>query len=72
MIGDAPKDLESTHNVGVRFYPVVPGQEDGSWQRLVEEIYPALLEGRYTREREEALISEFNAGLPDKPTWPGA
>jgi phosphoglycolate phosphatase-like HAD superfamily hydrolase len=64
MVGDAPKDLESAREAGVRFYPVNPGQENDSWARLIEEVYPAFIAGNYSREREEALVREFLALLP--------
>ncbi len=64
MVGDAPKDLESAREAGVRFFPVNPGKENDSWALLAAEIYPAFLAGEYSAEREEALVGEFLALLP--------
>jgi phosphoglycolate phosphatase-like HAD superfamily hydrolase len=64
MVGDAPKDLESARDAGVRFFPVNPGGENDSWARLSAEIYPAFLAGDYTREKEDELVREFLALLP--------
>jgi phosphoglycolate phosphatase-like HAD superfamily hydrolase len=64
MVGDAPKDLESAREAGVRFFPVNPGKENHSWALLGSEVYPAFLQGAYTPAREEELIREFLALLP--------
>jgi len=64
MVGDAPKDLESAREAGVRFFPVNPGHENDSWSRLNEEVYPAFMAGTYSPEREEELVREFMALLP--------
>lgn len=69
MIGDAPKDMESAQEVGVRFYPVNPGKEDASWKRLHEEVYAKFVAGEYTAELEQQLIEEFMGLLPANPPW---
>jgi len=69
MIGDAPKDMESAQEVGVRFYPINPGKEDDSWKRLHEEVYAKFIAGAYTQELEQQLIDEFLALLPANPPW---
>ncbi|MFT5122205.1 MAG: phosphoglycolate phosphatase-like HAD superfamily hydrolase [Candidatus Omnitrophota bacterium] len=70
MIGDAPKDMESAEEVGVHFYPINPGKEDASWQRLHEEIFAKFLEGSYTPELEQELKDQFLASMPAEPDWP--
>ena len=69
MIGDAPKDMESAQEVGVRFYPINPGAEDASWKRLHEEVYAKFIAGEYTAELEQQLIEEFLGMLPANPPW---
>lgn len=64
MIGDAPKDLESAREAGVRFFPVNPGKENDSWEQLAAEVYPAFLRGTYTAAQEEERVREFLALLP--------
>ena len=38
MIGDAIGDsMSAAKNNGVLFYPIIPGNEDKSWKRLLNE-----------------------------------
>lgn len=69
MIGDAPKDMESAQEVGVRFYPINPGKEDASWKRLHEEVLGKFLADDYSEALEQQLIEEFLALLPENPEW---
>ncbi len=43
MIGDAPGDRQAAEANGVLFFPINPGDEDASWQRLYEEGLAPLL-----------------------------
>jgi phosphoglycolate phosphatase-like HAD superfamily hydrolase len=70
MIGDAPKDMESAEEVGVHFYPINPGKEDASWQRLHEGIFTKFLTGDYRAELEQELKDQFLASMPAEPDWP--
>lgn len=69
MIGDAPGDLNAARANKLRFYPVIPGREEDSWERFHDEIIDAFLGGGYTREMEDELIREFQSRLPEKPDW---
>lgn len=69
MIGDAIGDLKAAQANGAKFYPVVPGREEDSWERFCTEIIDLFLQGRYTRELEAELIREFDASLPELPPW---
>ena len=51
------------------FYPVNPGREAASWERLHNEALDRFFAGTYKGEYENALIEEFMAGLPDTPPW---
>ena len=72
MIGDAPGDLKAARAFGCRFYPIVPGAEEASWERFNEEIYEAYLAGAYAPELEAELERAFAAALPEVPPWEGA
>jgi phosphoglycolate phosphatase-like HAD superfamily hydrolase len=69
MIGDAFGDLSAARKNGVLFYPVIPGNEDRSWERLINEGLDKFLNGTYSGAYEESLIIEFRKCLPDTPPW---
>jgi phosphoglycolate phosphatase-like HAD superfamily hydrolase len=69
MIGDAFGDLSAARKNGVLFYPVIPGNEDRSWERLINEGLDKFLNGTYSDTYEESLIIEFRKCLPDTPPW---
>jgi phosphoglycolate phosphatase-like HAD superfamily hydrolase len=69
MIGDAPRDLEAAKQNGVLFYPVNPGREETSWERLYNEALDKFFTGSYEVEYEKKLIGEFKACLPEDPPW---
>ena len=69
MIGDAPGDMKAAKAVGARFYPVKPGSEEESWDRLLDEALDRFFSGSYAGDYEDKLIEEFNELLPDTPPW---
>jgi phosphoglycolate phosphatase-like HAD superfamily hydrolase len=69
MIGDAPGDLNAARANNALFYPILPGEEDASWQRFFDEAADVFLGGRYAGAYEEKLIEEFLNHLPDTPPW---
>jgi phosphoglycolate phosphatase-like HAD superfamily hydrolase len=69
MIGDAPGDFTAAKSNHALFYPILPGREEASWQRLLDEGLEEFFAGRYAGEFEASLIQEFNASLPDRPAW---
>lgn len=71
MIGDAPGDLEAARKNRALFYPIIPGEEDKSWQRFFEEALERFLSGTYAGTYAEELENEFLSRLPDKPHWEG-
>ncbi|MFQ5806056.1 MAG: HAD family hydrolase [Phycisphaerae bacterium] len=71
MVGDAPGDLHAARTNHALFYPIIPGDEERSWQRFFEEGLDRFLTGKYAESYEQALIGEFEAHLPDKPPWTG-
>jgi phosphoglycolate phosphatase-like HAD superfamily hydrolase len=69
MIGDAPGDLKAAKANNVLFYPINPGQEEKSWQRLSTEAFDRFIAGKYAGTYEQKLIAEFDRLLPDSPPW---
>jgi phosphoglycolate phosphatase-like HAD superfamily hydrolase len=69
MIGDAPGDMKAARAVGARFYPINPGAEEHSWERLRGEVLDRFFAGEYEGDYEDALIGQFNSLLPDTPPW---
>ena len=69
MIGDAQGDYKAATGNGVCFFPIVPGREEASWQRFLNEALDKFLAGTYRGQYEAALIKEFDAALPDIPSW---
>ena len=70
MMGDAPGDLKAARAVGALFYPINPGHEEASWERFHGEAADHFLNGEYAGEYEAELIAEFQAFLPETPSWP--
>ena len=69
MIGDAPGDLKAARQNNVFFYPVIPGKEEESWEKLQNEGLDRFFNGTYTGEYENQLLNDFNNGLPEHPSW---
>ena len=69
MIGDAPGDFKAAKSNGALFYPITPGEEERSWQRLFDEALQVFFDEGYAGSYEEALLTEFNACLPTDPSW---
>ncbi len=69
MIGDALGDLKAAQAFGCRFYPIVPGAEEASWEAFNREVYEDFLAGRYTVDAEAARVRDFAAAMPALPPW---
>ena len=69
LIGDAQGDLNAARQAGVLFYPITPGDEERAWERFCDEAYARFLDGTYAGAYEQALITAFDALLPDTPPW---
>jgi phosphoglycolate phosphatase-like HAD superfamily hydrolase len=69
MIGDALGDLKAARSNGVLFFPVNPGKEEYSWQRLYEEGLDRFFAGTFKGAYEDKLIKEFETYLPEHPHW---
>ncbi|MEX2429395.1 MAG: HAD hydrolase-like protein [Bacteroidales bacterium] len=69
MIGDAPGDFKAAKANGVLFFPINPGHEEASWDKLMNEGLDKFFNGTFAGVYEKALIEEFDAYLPEKPDW---
>lgn len=69
MIGDAPGDRKAAKANGALFYPINPGAEEASWQRLHDEALDRFFAGAYAGDYEKRLEDEFEACLPENPPW---
>ncbi len=69
MIGDAPGDQKAAKSNGALFFPIVPGSEESSWQRLFNEGLDQFFAGKYAGDYEARLVKEFEASLPENPSW---
>lgn len=69
MIGDAPGDRQAALDNNVLFYPINPGNEEASWERLHNQALDKFFNGSYKGKYEEDLIKDFESYLPSQPTW---
>jgi len=69
MIGDAPGDHKAAKANSVLFYPILPGREEASWERLHSEALGRFFDGTYAGDYEASLFAEFDATLPEHPSW---
>jgi phosphoglycolate phosphatase-like HAD superfamily hydrolase len=69
MIGDANGDLKAAKSNGVLFFPIIPGKEEQSWEKLYNEGLDKFFAGKFKGAYEEELIREFETYLPQQPHW---
>ncbi|OUW17563.1 MAG: haloacid dehalogenase [Opitutales bacterium TMED158] len=69
MIGDAPGDRKAAKANGALFYPINPGSEEESWERLHDEALDRFYAGTYAGAYEKELEDAFEASLPESPPW---
>ena len=69
MIGDAPGDLKAAKQNDVLFYPIIPGNEEKSWNKLQNEGLDRFYNGTYAGDYEKKLLDDFDKGLPEHPLW---
>jgi len=69
MIGDAPGDFKAAKGNGALFFPINPGAEEKSWERLFGEALDRFFNGTYAGEYEAGLVKQFDACLPERPSW---
>ena len=69
VVGDAPGDLKAAKATKALFFPILPGCEEESWQRLVEEGYSRFISGTFAGAYQESLLVEMSRILPERPPW---
>jgi phosphoglycolate phosphatase-like HAD superfamily hydrolase len=69
MIGDAPGDYKAAKSNCALFFPINPGSEERSWERLFNEALDRFFKGAYAGDYEAQLVKEFDACLPEHPAW---
>lgn len=69
MIGDAPGDMAAAKANNALFFPIIPEEEEKSWELFYKEGLDRFFDGSYSGEYELRLKEEFLAHLPEHPTW---
>ena len=69
MIGDAPGDYKAAKGNKALFFPIIPGHEEDSWKKLLEEGLDRFFAGTFAGDYEAKLFHEFDASLPENPAW---
>ena len=69
MVGDAFSDYRAAKSAGACFYPIFPGEEESSWERLFKEALDRFFANEYQGVYERELISELGNRLPEFPPW---
>jgi len=69
MIGDAPGDHQAAVANRALFFPINPGAEEQSWNRLYTEGLDHFFSGTFAGQYQQELIDEFNRYLPSEPPW---
>jgi phosphoglycolate phosphatase-like HAD superfamily hydrolase len=69
MIGDAPGDHKAALATKALFFPINPGAEEKSWQRLYEEGLERFFAGTFAGSYQQELVDDFNHYLPNTPPW---
>jgi len=69
MVGDAPGDYKAAMAANALFYPINPGKEEASWERFCKEAFDKFLNGTFDDEYQKMVADEFEASLPEYPSW---
>ena len=69
MIGDAAGDMEAARANGALFFPINPGREEVSWERLYREGLEKFFAGEFAGPYETSLVADFEKLLPAVPPW---
>jgi|TARA_B100000959_G_C14831229_1_gene561995 phosphoglycolate phosphatase-like HAD superfamily hydrolase len=69
MIGDAPGDQSAATDNGALFFPINPGKEEVSWERLHNEGMDRFFAGTFAGDYQRQLLDEFEGCLPENPSW---
>ena len=69
MVGDAPGDYKAAVANNALFFPINPGAEEKSWERLYNEGLDRFFGETFAGEYQQQLLDEFNTYLPSEPPW---
>jgi phosphoglycolate phosphatase-like HAD superfamily hydrolase len=69
MVGDSPGDLQAAEQIGVCFFPILPGEETASWEIIRTEVMERFFQGSFRGSFEQEHIQAFKALLPSEPPW---
>ena len=69
MIGDAPGDHKAAIANHALFFPINPGAEEKSWERLCKEGLDRFFNGTFSGAYQQELLDEFDTFLPERPHW---
>lgn len=70
MVGDAPGDYKAAVANQCLFFPIIPGREAESWERMANEALGRFFQGTYAGDYQNQLLEEFDEALPELPPWP--
>ena len=59
MVGDAPGDYQAAKKNGVKFFPIMPGDEENSWIELSNHVLDKFTQNLFDSQIEEGYINEF-------------
>ena len=63
MVGDSFWDYRGSRVCGVRFYPIIAGNEAESWHTLYDTVLDAFFDNAYSREMEDGYLRRFQSTL---------
>jgi hypothetical protein len=69
MIGDAPGDHNAATANEALFFPINPGDEEASWERLHSKGLEKFFGGNFAGDYQQQLLADFENRLPENPTW---
>ena len=69
MIGDASGDHNAAKANGAIFFPINPGDEEASWNRLHDEGLGKFFGGTFAGDYQQQLLADFEKCLPENPAW---
>lgn len=69
VVGDAPGDLAAARDNGALFFPIIPGAESESWDKLRDEGLDRLFSNTYAGAFQDRLLKKFDRAVPDVDSW---
>lgn len=69
LVGDAPGDMRAALDNNALFFPIVPGSEEISWNRLRDDALNRFFNDEFAGDYQNGLLEEFNRALPETADW---